>query len=138
MRARPLRCAQTSPTGNKAFAGQPNSTQETCRSPPDAVCGNPNRPSAHCLIVQPGHRPLMPRVVRSGEHAVTVTLAGLARWKAMSTPRSRRFPVTVTHLPITRCQLCDRTLAYWLDNIGEVLTDPFPRHHALGIGVPIP
>ena len=27
-------------------------------------------------------------------------------------PRSRRFPVTVTHLPITRCQICDRTLAY--------------------------
>jgi hypothetical protein len=35
----------------------------------------------------------------------------------MSTPRSRRFPVTVTHLPVTRCQLCDRTLAYRPGNI---------------------
>ena len=83
-------------------------------------------------------RPQLPRVVRSGEHAVTVTLAGLARWKAMSTPRSRRFPVTVTHLPITRCQLCDRTLAYRPGNISEVLTEQYRRAHPEALGIPIP
>jgi hypothetical protein len=31
--------------------------------------------------------------------------------------RSRRFPVTVTQLPVTRCQICDRTLAYRPGNI---------------------
>jgi hypothetical protein len=78
------------------------------------------------------------RVVRSGEHAVTVTLAGLARWKAMSTPRSRRFPVTLTHLPVTRCQLCDRTLAYRPGNISEVLTEHYRRAHPEALGIPAP
>jgi hypothetical protein len=26
---------------------------------------------------------------------------------------SRRFPVTITQLPVTRCQICHRTVAYW-------------------------
>jgi hypothetical protein len=78
----------------------------------------------------------MPRVVRSGEHAVLVTLAGLARWKAMSTPRSHRFPVTVTHLPVTRCQLCDRTLAYRPGNISAVLTEHYRRAHPEALGIP--
>ena len=65
---------------------------------------------------------------------ITFTLAWLARSKAMTTPRSRRFPVTVTSLPVTRCQLCDRTLAYRPGNISEVLTDvaaePTPKRWA--------
>jgi hypothetical protein len=73
--------------------------------------------------------------VSSGEQAVTVTLARLARWQAMSTPRSRRFPVTVTHLPVTRCQLCDRTLAYRPGNITEVLTQ-HARAHPEALGTP--
>jgi hypothetical protein len=79
---------------------------------------------------------VMPRVVRLGEYAVTVTLARLARWKAMSTPRSRRFPVTVTHLPVTRCQLCDRTLAHRPGNISEVLTEHYRRAHPEALGIP--
>jgi hypothetical protein len=74
--------------------------------------------------------------VHSGEHAVTVTLAGLASWKAMSMPRSRRFPVTVTHLPVTRCQLCDRTLAYRPGNISKVLTGHYRRAHPEALGAP--
>jgi len=52
----------------------------------------------------------------------------------MSTPRSRRFPVTITHLPITRWQLCDRALAYRPGNISEVLTSitAGPAPEALG------
>jgi hypothetical protein len=69
--------------------------------------------------------------VRSDEHAVTFTLAWLARSKAMSTPRSRRFPV-----PVTRCQLCDRTLAYRPGNISEVLTEHYRRAHPEALGIP--
>jgi hypothetical protein len=54
----------------------------------------------------------------------------------MSTARSRRFPVTVTHLPVTRCKLCDRTLAYRPGNISEVLTEHYRRAHPEALGIP--
>ena len=54
----------------------------------------------------------------------------------MSTPRSRRFPVTVTHLPVTRCQRCDRTLVYRPGNISEVLTEHYRRAHPEALGTP--
>jgi hypothetical protein len=57
---------------------------------------------------------------------------------AMSTPRSRRFPVTVTHLPVTRWQLCDRTLAYRPGNISEFLTEHYRRAHPEELGIPTP
>jgi hypothetical protein len=47
----------------------------------------------------------------------------------MSTPRPRRFPVTVTHLPVTRCQICHRTVAYRPGNLTEVLTEHYRRAH---------
>jgi hypothetical protein len=47
----------------------------------------------------------------------------------MSTPRSRRFPVTVTHLPVTRCQICHRTIAYRPGSLSEVLTEHYRRAH---------
>jgi len=65
-----------------------------------------------------------------------VTPAGLASWKVMSTPRSHRFPVTITHLPVTRCQICDRTLAYRPGNISEVLTEHYRRDHPEALGIP--
>ena len=45
-------------------------------------------------------------------------------------------PVTVTHLPVTRCQLCDRTLAYRPGNISEVLTEHYRRAHPEALGIP--
>jgi hypothetical protein len=54
----------------------------------------------------------------------------------MSTPRSRRFPVIVTHLPVTRCQICDRTLAYRPGSISEVLTEHYRRVHPEALGIP--
>lgn len=55
---------------------------------------------------------------------------GVASWKQMSkSPRSRRFPVTVTHLPVTRCQVCRRTVAYRPGTISEALTDHYRRTH---------
>ena len=41
----------------------------------------------------------------------------------MSKSSSRRFPVTVTQLPVTRCQICDRTVAYRPGTSKLVLTE---------------
>jgi len=43
--------------------------------------------------------------------------------EVMTNSRSRRFPVTITHLPVTRCQICHRTVAYRPGNLSEVLTE---------------
>ncbi len=45
----------------------------------------------------------------------------------MSKSPSRRFPVTVTQLPVTRCQSCRRTVAYRAGNLTEVLTEHYRR-----------
>ena len=47
----------------------------------------------------------------------------------MSKSPSRRFPVTVTRLPVTRCQICDRTVAYRPGTLTEVLTGHYRRAH---------
>jgi hypothetical protein len=47
----------------------------------------------------------------------------------MSKSPSRRFPVTVTQLPVTRCQLCHRTVAYRPGNLTGVLTEHYRRAH---------
>ena len=51
-------------------------------------------------------------------------------------PRSRRFPVTITHLPSTRCQICDRTLAYRPGTISEALTEHYRRVYREALGAP--
>ena len=40
-----------------------------------------------------------------------------------------RFPVTVTHLPVTRCQVCQRTVVYRPGTLIEVLTEHYRRDH---------
>jgi hypothetical protein len=47
----------------------------------------------------------------------------------MSKSPSPRFPVTVTQLPVTRCQICNRTVAYRPGNLTEVLTEHYRRDH---------
>ena len=54
----------------------------------------------------------------------------------MNKSRSPRFPVTVTHLPVTRCQICDRTVAYRPGTISEVLTEHYRRAHPETLGLP--
>ena len=57
------------------------------------------------------------------------------RWKVlascnpMSRPDSSRFPVTVTRLPLTRCEICGRTLAYQPGQASAVLTKHYLRMH---------
>ena len=47
----------------------------------------------------------------------------------MSRPDSSRFPVTVTRLPLTRCEVCGRTLAYQPGQASAVLTKHYLRMH---------
>ena len=53
------------------------------------------------------------------QDARKVIAAGLASSDVMSNSRPRRFPVTVTDLPVTRCQICHRTVAYRPGNLSE-------------------
>lgn len=39
------------------------------------------------------------------------------------------FPVTVTQLPLARCQICSRTLAHRPGEVNAVLTAHYEREH---------
>ena len=54
----------------------------------------------------------------------------------MSSSSSRRFPVTVTRLPVTRCEICRRTVAYRPGALGEALTEHYRRAHLEALGLP--
>ena len=56
--------------------------------------------------------------------------------EVMNNSSTRRFPVTVTHLPVTRCQICHRTVAYRPGNPSEVLTEHYRRAHPEVLGLP--
>ena len=56
----------------------------------------------------------------------------------MSKSSSRRFPVTVSHLPVMRCQICHRTVAYRPGKASEVLTEHYHRAHPEALSVPSP
>jgi hypothetical protein len=56
--------------------------------------------------------------------------------EAMRKSSSRRFPVTVTRLPVTRCQVCRRTVAYRPGSLSEVLTEHYRRVHPEALGLP--
>lgn len=45
-------------------------------------------------------------------------------------------PVTVTHQPVTRCQICDRSLAYPPGSISGVLTEHYRRAHPEALDIP--
>jgi hypothetical protein len=51
----------------------------------------------------------------------------VASWKENEQITFPPLPVTVTHLPMTRCQLCDRTVAYRPGAISETLTEHYRR-----------
>jgi hypothetical protein len=54
----------------------------------------------------------------------------------MSNSSSRRFPVTVTQLPVTRCEICQRTVAYRPGALSEALTEHYHRAHPEELGLP--
>jgi len=47
----------------------------------------------------------------------------------MSNPRRSTFPVTVSQLPLVRCEICRRTLAHRPGQAGEALTEHYRRSH---------
>jgi hypothetical protein len=47
----------------------------------------------------------------------------------MSSSESPRFPVTVSRLPVTRCEVCGRTLAHRPGQASVVLTQHYHRMH---------
>jgi hypothetical protein len=53
----------------------------------------------------------------------------------MRSSATRRFPVTVTRLPVTRCQVCKRTLAYRPGEASAVLTEHYRRMHPEALGM---
>jgi hypothetical protein len=59
----------------------------------------------------------------------------LASLGVMKNSTSGRFPVTVTHLPVTRCQICQRTLAYRPGQASSVLTEHYRRAHPEALDV---
>jgi hypothetical protein len=61
---------------------------------------------------------------------------GLASWRQTSKSSSRRFPVTVTQLPLTRCQICHRTVAYRPGSLSQALTEHYRRTHPEALGLP--
>jgi hypothetical protein len=61
---------------------------------------------------------------------------GLAPWGAMKTSASGRFPVTVTRLPVVRCQICRRTVAHRPGSASAALTEHYRRAHADALSPP--
>jgi len=78
----------------------------------------------------------MPRGVRVAQAQGRITSAGLASLRHISKSPSRRFPVTVTQLPVSRCEICQRTVAYRPGSLSEVLTEHYRRAHPEALGVP--
>jgi hypothetical protein len=54
---------------------------------------------------------------------------------AMSTSSTRRFPVTVSRLPVVRCQICKRTMAHRPGKASDVLTEHYRQAHPEALGL---
>ncbi len=54
----------------------------------------------------------------------------------MTNSKSSRYPVTVTHLPVVRCQICRRTVAYRAGQASAVLTEHYRRAHTATVSPP--
>ena len=54
--------------------------------------------------------------------------------KVMTRSASKSFPVTVTQLPVTRCEICQRTVAYRPGEASEALTKHYKLLHKDALG----
>ena len=77
---------------------------------------------------------IRPHLPRGGCGAGPGQSGGAGIIEVMSNPSFRRFPVTVTHLPVTRCQICQCTVAYRPGKVSEVLTEHYRRAHPEALG----
>jgi hypothetical protein len=55
--------------------------------------------------------------------------------EVMSNSSARRCPVTVTRLPVTRCQICHHTVAYRPGSLSEALTEHYRGAHPEALGI---
>jgi hypothetical protein len=53
----------------------------------------------------------------------------------MKNSAANRFPVTVTHLPVVRCDICQRTMAYRPGQVSAVLTEHYRKAHPEALGI---
>jgi len=72
---------------------------------------------------------------------VTIPSAGENKWagssgivKVMTRSAAKSFPVTVTQLPVTRCEICQRTVAYRPGEASEALTKHYKLLHKDALG----
>jgi hypothetical protein len=52
----------------------------------------------------------------------------------MTRSAAKSFPVTVTQLPVTRCEICQRTVAYRPGGASEALTKHYQLRHKDALG----
>jgi hypothetical protein len=76
------------------------------------------------------------RRVAAARPAEVLFSGQLRSYFRVSKSPSRRFSVTVTQLPVTRCQICQRTVAYRPGSLNEVLTEHYRRAHPDALGSP--
>jgi hypothetical protein len=76
--------------------------------------------------------------VRAAQARGKITPAGLASWKQTSKSSPRRFPVTVTQMPVTRCEICHHTVTYRPGSLIEVLTEHYRRAPSRSARHPFP
>ena len=53
----------------------------------------------------------------------------------MTRSAEKNFPVTVTQLPVTRCQICQRTVAYRPGEASAALTKHYELRHKEALGM---
>jgi hypothetical protein len=81
-------------------------------------------------------RTRLPRGVRMAQARGKITRPGRHHGSQMSKSSSRRFPVTVTQLPVTRCEICHHTVAYRPGSLSEIQTEHCRRAHPEALGIP--
>jgi hypothetical protein len=52
----------------------------------------------------------------------------------MSRPTRKAFPVTITRLPVVRCQICGTSVAKARTSAGDALTEHYRREHPERLG----
>jgi hypothetical protein len=78
------------------------------------------------------------QIVKCMRAQVDCPAPDVAICKAMSNTTPRKFPVTVSQLPVTRCKICRRTLAYRPGQASAVLTEHYRRAHPEELGLSEP
>ena len=83
-----------------------------------------------------GERPVLPRGARWAEAQGKTTPAGPGIIEPNEQLKFTSFPCHRTQLPVTRCEICQRTVAYRPGALSEALTEHYRRAHPEALGLP--